>query len=366
MCSIFVCNDSEAFPLDPQDFLRPSLRLYLQALSDLPVRVLDALQDYLRSKPGDLSLTGALASHLPRALPPSLWDNSRIERFLNRLYNTRSRTNNFRQLKRRLYVVTMNLDTGETVRFGACGNDHVPISKAVQASTAVPGLFPPVQIDGRYYLDGGVKKTVHASTALEAGADLLLCVNPLVSFNARQANASRQYEHPALVNGGLPVVLSQTVRTLLHSRMRAGIAQYARDYPDRDLILFEPNACDADMFFSNIFSFGNRVRLCEHAYQTTRRELLERYTDLQPMLARHGIALRLDVLRDRNRHFDTHLRISPEVTHLAKLQNPVTNRLSEALDRLKELLQEEEQEQQYMEWAWREEQQRSAPGQAVG
>jgi NTE family protein len=39
----------------------------------------------------------------------------------------------------------------------------------VQASAALPGLFPPVEIDDQYYVDGALKKTMHASVALDEG-----------------------------------------------------------------------------------------------------------------------------------------------------------------------------------------------------
>jgi predicted HAD superfamily phosphohydrolase len=53
------------------------------------------------------------------------------------------------------------------------------------------------------------------------------------------------------------------------------------------------------MFFTNMFSYSGRRRLCEHAYQRTREELLARRRRLQPMLARHGIRLDLAALSDR-------------------------------------------------------------------
>ena len=83
-------------------------------------------------------------------------------------------------LGRKLFLVATNLDTGASVTFGAPGHDHVPISRAIQASSALPGLFPPVEIDGEHYVDGALNKTLHASVALDEGIELLLCVNPLV------------------------------------------------------------------------------------------------------------------------------------------------------------------------------------------
>jgi predicted acylesterase/phospholipase RssA len=339
LCHVLVLNQSTAFPVNPEHFLRFAWRRFARGLPILPGLLLKAAWSSLQ-KPQDISLPAALISQLLGALPPGMWDNERINRFLTKLYRSRGRTNDFRKLKRRLFVVAMNLDTGEITRFGAPGQDHVPISKAVQASTAVPGLFPPVEIGGRYYVDGGVKKTVHASIALDEGADLLICINPIVSFNPRLADPRCQKNLTSLVEGGLPAVMAQATRIVIHSRMKAGLARYANQYPDQDILLFEPNQRDADMFFARIFSFAQRLRVCEHAYQATRADLRNRQEVLEPLLARHGIALRTDILADQDRHFNSHLHIPPEFSRMAGLQHPVTNELSDALDRLESWLEE--------------------------
>ena len=151
---------------------------------------------------------------------------------------------------------------------------------------------------------------------------------------ARLANPDHLKNMVSLVEGGMPTVMAQVSRIILHSRMKAGIARYASAYPNRDILLFEPNQRDADMFFARIFSFDHRRRVCEHAYQTTRNDLRERQCDLQSLLSRYGITLRTDILADRARHFDSHLHIPPEVARLPGLRHPVTNELSHALDTL--------------------------------
>ncbi len=332
VCRIFVSNESNAFPLDPEHFLRPAFRLYMKGLKSIPRLFVKALWSFLRD-PRDRTLLAAL-SKLSQAIPPGLLDNEPIDYFLAKMYCSRGRTNDFRQLKRKLFVVATNLDTGEIVKFGAKSSDHVPISKAVQASTAVPGLYPPVKIGGRYYIDGGVKKTVHASTALDEGVDLLFCINPLVPFNAKLAKPNDIYGFKTLVDGGLPVVMTQTFYALIYSRMKLGMAKYAVDHPDKDVILFEPNSRDATMFFSSVFSFANRRNVCEHAYQTTRRDLLSRKHELKTLLTRHGINLRVDILEDESLHFDSNLYVPPEISKRAMLQNQVTNQLSDTLDEL--------------------------------
>ena len=59
----------------------------------------------------------------------------------------------------------------------------MPVSRAVQASTALPGLYRPVRIGGRDYVDGGVKKTAHINLAIRHGADLVVCINPIVPIH---------------------------------------------------------------------------------------------------------------------------------------------------------------------------------------
>ena len=93
-------------------------------------------------------------------------------------------------------------------------------------------------------------------------------------------------------------MLGQTFRAIIHSRMKVGMEKYGRQYPDATIMLFEPGPEDADMFFANIFSYGQRKRLCALAFERTRRNLSARADALGPALRRHGIELRSDRLDD--------------------------------------------------------------------
>ena len=62
-----------------------------------------------------------------------------------------------------------------------------PSPRRCRRACALPGLFPPTRIGGRDYVDGALKKTLHASVALREGASLVLCINPLVPFDASLA-----------------------------------------------------------------------------------------------------------------------------------------------------------------------------------
>ena len=151
------------------------------------------------------------------------------------------------------------------------------------------GSSRPWKSTGTASSTGPCSKTLHASEALDDGAKLVICVNPIVPYDAGLAAEKGKGRHRRLVEGGLPVVLSQTFRAIIHSRMAVGISKYRGQYRDADVVLFEPDADDSEIFFTNIFSYSTRKRLCEHAYQRTRRDLLRRRHELEPALARHGV-----------------------------------------------------------------------------
>jgi NTE family protein len=300
MYRLFI-EDSADAALKPEIFLRPAFAEFGRCLAALPGLMARASLQYLR----DPFHRGVLESFatLAHAIPTGVFDNRAIEDFLSRLFAAPGRTNDFRKLSRKLFLVATNLDTGAPVVFGSDRLAHVPISRAIEASSALPGLFPPVAIDGEYYVDGALNKTLHASVALDEGVGLLLCVNPLVPFDASAAQG--HHRGPGKLNkGGLPLVLGQTFRAIIHSRMRVGMERYRAQYPGARIVLFEPDREDADMFFANIFSYWQRKRLCSIAFAKTRQSLAARAAELAPVFATHGIAIRRDRLAQGQRRIE--------------------------------------------------------------
>jgi hypothetical protein len=284
----------------PEIFFTPAIHDYVRRALVAPQRVAAVVWNWLYPGP-DGSLIQSVV-RLSEALPLGVFDNEPIRRYLESIFSVEGRTDDFRRLRRPLVVVAADLDSGQARRFGEPGSDHVPISKAIQASSAMPGLYPPVLIDGRYYVDGVLLKTMHASVPLDAEAGLVICVNPLVPINMDATSAPNDVVPSGqLTDLGLPMVLSQTLRTFIHSRLSVGMAAYAPRYPGQDVLLFEPRRDDYRMFFSNTLSFSSRKSICEHAYNVTRCDLLARFDELAPVFGRHGLQLRRDVLEDRGR-----------------------------------------------------------------
>ncbi len=342
MCRAIVKQEPEEHPFNSQKFLRPAVLELIGRGATLPRLVWEALYDYwLHSE--DKSLFDSM-TRLGRALPVGIFDNKPIRRYLERIYRLKGRTDDFRKLDKQLFVVAVDLDSGEAIRFGSKGYDHVPISRAVQASTSLPGLYPPVEIDGRHYVDGVLKKTLHGSAALDAGADLLICINPIVPVDTRRAVETGVMRRGKLIDRGLPTVFSQTFRTIIHSRLEVGLSRYEDLYNGAEVVLLEPRRDDYRMFFTNIFSFSSRRWVCEHAYQATRRELYFRREELAPKFERRGIHFRTDVLeQDRDLWSGVglpKLSVSAETGRKRKPARPASDAeailsdLDSALDRL--------------------------------
>jgi len=95
----------------------------------------------------------------------------------------------------RLLVVGVDAGTGHRVVFGAPGAPEADVPDAVAASCAVPGLFRPVRIGGRDYVDGGVWGPVNLDIAPVRPGDWVLCLVPTAALRAGNRIAARALGH---------------------------------------------------------------------------------------------------------------------------------------------------------------------------
>ncbi len=280
---------------DQSIFFMPAYREMARRGLQLPSVISEALTQ-LAKGPEDPSFMGTLEG-LGRSLPVAFFSNEGIREYLEKSFLRPGRSNDFRRLRQKFFVVATDVETGRRVVFGDKEMEHIPISLAVQASTAVPGLYQPVEVEGRICVDGVLLKTMHASVALDHGADLLFCVNPLVPMETGSEDAREALGKRAVQRGGLPALLSQSFRILIHSRAVLGMERAAQSHPDSDLVLFQPESTEHRLF-TNLFRFRSRRKICEIAYQQTRQDLWRRRELLGPLFEKHGLALQLDVLAD--------------------------------------------------------------------
>ena len=82
----------------------------------------------------------------------------------------------------RLQIAAVELESGRRVMFGSAGAPRVPVSSAVQASCAIPGVFRPVRTGDRTYIDGGVWSPTNMDAAKVTRGAHVLCLNPTGSI----------------------------------------------------------------------------------------------------------------------------------------------------------------------------------------
>jgi NTE family protein len=107
---------------------------------------------------------------------------------------------------KRLLITTVDAETGGFVTWDR--NSGVPLDRAIASSCAVPGLFPPITINGRRYVDGGVRSGTSADLA--NGFDDVVIIAPIgASPDGIGAIARRQIdaEIDALESSGSAVTL---------------------------------------------------------------------------------------------------------------------------------------------------------------
>jgi NTE family protein len=104
---------------------------------------------------------------------------------------------------RLIVLVAVETQTGAAVEFD--GRSGVGLVDAVAASCAVPGVWPPVTIDGRRYIDGGVRSSDNADLA--AGSERIVVISPLGFDSPIQSPAPLRDVIAGLRAGGAEVTV---------------------------------------------------------------------------------------------------------------------------------------------------------------
>jgi NTE family protein len=151
------------------------------------------------------------------------------------------------------------------------GRDDAPpaqLSEAVAASCAVPGIYRPVRIAGRTYVDGGAWSPSKLDCVARAGLDLVLCLNPLSTLPEELARGGR-----GALRGGLRRATGRRLGWEAHRLEERGTA----------VVTLQPVLADLAVMGGNLMSATRRHRVLETAQRTVAAQL--RSTDLPRLLA---------------------------------------------------------------------------------
>lgn len=172
-----------------------------------------------------------------------------------------------------LWLVATDTGSGRRVVWGADPASAPPVTSAIAASCAIPGLYRGVRIDGRHHLDGGLRSPTNADLLLRSGApelDAAIVVSPMSS----RAGSGRH--------------ATNVLRQQFGRRLRAEITTCRRD--GLDVRAVEPDAATVDAMGFRPLDGERTRRVLTAAFLGTAEQV---GPDLQTLLRRGAHAERV-------------------------------------------------------------------------
>ena len=164
-------------------------------------------------------------------------------------------TEQYSDLRIPVSINAVDLETGETVWFGAAGRTDVSLHDAVYASCALPLFYPPAEIGGEYYVDGGVNDALPIRLAAERGATTIIAID---------ASAGPVRDSEDTVANGLVAIHHRVTEIMGYARKRALLEAWSGPR----LLYVRPNL---DAY--STFDFGKTEYFLEEGYRATKAAL---------------------------------------------------------------------------------------------
>jgi predicted acylesterase/phospholipase RssA len=231
---------------------------------------------------------------LKDALPSGLFSMRYYEDWIRRFFERNQFPGYFSEIPKELYIPAYDLDLCKRIVFGSPGWKHVPIFKAIASSSAIPIFFQPTQIEDRFYIDGGMGENAHLDLAAEAQADLIIVINPMTPIrnDGQTVKIKTVFDDRGRIRDkGLTYVFDQSLRNDIHMKVKTAIQLFKYRYPDKDVLLLEPDTDDATMFLFNPMDFESRKQIVDYSYQLIRQKLRAQADLWRRVLDRHQITL---------------------------------------------------------------------------
>jgi NTE family protein len=161
----------------------------------------------------------------------SLFRPGPFRRLIGRLVPART----FGDLLTPLTMTSVDLESGDLVLFGAGGRTDLSLEDAIYATCALPLYFPPLELDGRFYVDGGLRCVLPLDVAARFNPDLLFAVD--VGPAWREMPADRRMHVPPLVRRS-----GQVQRVMMAAQTEATVERWTGRPGGRpELLLVRPD-----------------------------------------------------------------------------------------------------------------------------
>jgi NTE family protein len=187
---------------------------------------------------------------LRRMLSPAVYRREPLETLIRSIVGSCT----FRDLRHRLLINTVDLASGRQCVWGGSGTEEARLTDVVFASCALPGIFPPHEIDGRRYVDGAIIENLPVQIAATSAAWPILAVNVAATSVERSGHELAGFA--ATYIRGLEIVMQTQIESSL------------RNWGGPPLVLIQPAVAHVSMF-----AFDRTAELISAGYHATREAL---------------------------------------------------------------------------------------------
>lgn len=187
---------------------------------------------------------------LRRMHSPAVYRREPLETLITSIVGSRT----FHDVRHRLLVNTVDLGSGRQVVWGDDGSRDAKLADVVFASCALPGIFPPREIQGRQYVDGAIIENLPVRVAAAAAP------SPIIAVNVAATSVERQSDELE----GFAATYIRGLEVVMQTQIEAGL----RHWSGPPLVLLQPHVAHISMF-----AFDRTPELLEAGYRATRDAL---------------------------------------------------------------------------------------------
>lgn len=192
----------------------------------------------------DLFRFNSMGMLMERMRVPSIYSDEPLRALIDAVVPAKR----FDEFEPRLLVNTVDIERGTQVLWGSPGLRDAKITDAVYASCALPGSFPPGQVQDRLCVDGGTIDNLPVAVAGLA-ADLVIAIDVGSSDLTRNVKVASQ---------GFAAIYMRAATVMMHSLQQFPLRQWSSP----PMILVRPRVANIGWF-----TFGRTGELIEAGYR---------------------------------------------------------------------------------------------------
>jgi predicted acylesterase/phospholipase RssA len=204
-----------------------------------------------------------------RSMPTGLFHGRKFVKYFEECLEAAGVENGFKKEFNNLFIGATDQDTFEHVVFGLEPWNHIKLSDAIRASSALVPLLAPWKIDGTSFIDGQITRSCNIDLLIRKGCNLIIIVDPVMPY-------SKEIIEGVDVQGGFYTVI-QTIKALIYSRFKARLNHLHERHPDVSFILFQPEGDAAYSMRGLPMKSKINTDLLTESYRSTLWRIRKRY-----------------------------------------------------------------------------------------